>query len=88
MWKIMEFTNAINGKVIFVGLNAPYGMYPTMGEIAKNVKEYKPEIFETKEKAEAFIKSKWNVCSDCGGHCCDCCYTSEEMERMGFWQPK
>jgi hypothetical protein len=88
MWKIMEFTNKISGKVIFVGLNAPYGLFPTMGEIAKNVMLWKPEIFDTKEKAEAFIKTKWNICSDCGGTVCDCCYTSAEMERMGWKQPQ
>lgn len=27
-------------------------------------------------------------CTDCGRYCCDCCYTSAEMERMGFfWKP-
>ena len=28
------------------------------------------------------------MCTDCGRYCCDCCYTSAEMERMGFfWKP-
>ena len=83
MWKVIEFTNA-TGKVIYIGLNTPVGIYPVMADIIKNLKEYKHEIFETKEKAEAFIWSKWNVCSDCGAHSCDCCYTSEELGRMGI----
>ena len=89
MWSIITYTNAINGNVIYIALkDVPKDMKPTMAEVFENVAKWTPEVFDTQEKAETFIKSKWNICSDCGGHCCDCCYTSEEMARMGFWQPK
>jgi hypothetical protein len=88
MWSIITYTNAISGKVIYIAAkDVPKDMKPSMADVTANLDKWKPEIFETKEKAEAFIKSKWNICSDCGGTVCDCCYTSEEMEKMGFWQP-
>ena len=88
MWSIISYTNKISGKVLYVAVHGvPKGMEPTMGDIAKHVKEWMPSIFETKEAANAYVAEKMNTCSDCGGTICDCCYTSEELGRMAAWKP-
>ena len=89
MWSIITYTNKISGKVLYVAVHGvPKGKEPTMGDIAQHVKEWMPSIFETKEAANAYVAKMMNVCSDCGGTICDCCYTSEELARMANWKPE